>query len=211
MFIIDEFGIIEHLRIEQKRFLGIEKDDIEKVEQVDQVYQINGIIVHQTDSPSAQSTFNSYATGYNGAHFLIDYDGTIYQTASIYKKTYHVGQMRSRCIVEHSCDPSETEQYNKLKWRDRVKYGRVEAQKPFPRRYPSNADSIGIEIVGKANPGPDNPGKDPVFETVTEQQNASLAWLIAGLTDALNISLTEIYRHPDVAFKNTSEARSAQW
>lgn len=208
MLKIDALGIIDHPKIKQNRFLGIEKKDIKKA---GSAMIINGIIVHQTDSPSAQATFNSYNNGSNGAHFLIDQDGTIYQTASIYKTTFHVGQMRSRCIAEHSCSPAETLKYNKMKWRDQVKYGKVETAKKFPIRYPSNADSIGIEIVGKAFPNKDNPKKDPVYETVTDKQNASLKWLIYELAATLNVSLKEIYRHPEMAYKNESEAQTAQW
>ena len=42
---------------------------------------VSGIIVHQTGAKTAQSTLDSYLqAGANGAHFLIDKDGTIYQT-----------------------------------------------------------------------------------------------------------------------------------
>lgn len=47
---------------------------------------VTGIIVHQTDSFTAEATLNSYLTAGNGAHFLIDKDGTIHQTASLHKK-----------------------------------------------------------------------------------------------------------------------------
>lgn len=42
--------------------------------------RIRAIVVHQTDSGSAQATFNAYAAGGNGAHFLIAKDGRIVQT-----------------------------------------------------------------------------------------------------------------------------------
>ena len=61
---------------------------------------VRGIIVHQTGSLTAQATLNSYKRGNpNGAHFLIDKDGTIYQTASIFKKTWHAGKLRARGIA----------------------------------------------------------------------------------------------------------------
>jgi N-acetyl-anhydromuramyl-L-alanine amidase AmpD len=47
---------------------------------------VRGIIVHQTGSASAQSTLASYKhVGAVGAHFLIDKDGSIYQTTSLRK------------------------------------------------------------------------------------------------------------------------------
>lgn len=68
---------------------------------------VNGIIVHQTDASTAQSSLDSYKTHPIGAHFLIDKDGTIYQTASISKRVNHVGKLRARCVAEHSCAPKE--------------------------------------------------------------------------------------------------------
>lgn len=208
MLVVDKFGIVDNPKVKQKRFLGIEKKDIAKISGV---VRINGIVVHQTHTSTAQETFNSYQDGNAGAHLLIDKDGTIYQTASIYKQTHHVGQMRSRCIAQHTCDPIETMKYNKMKWRDQVNYGSVEARKKFPVRYPSNADSIGIEIVGKALPNKNPKVKKPIYEAVNKQQNEALQWLITELSATLSISVKEIYRHPDIAYKNESEAATAQW
>ncbi|MBW5405706.1 N-acetylmuramoyl-L-alanine amidase [Morganella morganii] len=105
--------------------------------------------------------------------FLTDRDGTIYQTASLLKITWHAGKI-----------------------------------KPFPERYPANVDSIGIEIVGKAQKEND---QDPVYETVNNQQNSSLKWLVSGLLETLDISASEVYKHPDVARKNKTEASTASW
>jgi len=70
---------IDAERIILKTFKNIEHGQMDAV---------NGIVVHQTDSTTANSTFNSYQTkGATGAHFLIDKDGTIYQTASLLKVT----------------------------------------------------------------------------------------------------------------------------
>src|SRR5260221_2436758 len=42
--------------------------------------EIHGIIVHQTGGSTAQSSIDSYKNpSANGAHFLIEKDGTIYQ------------------------------------------------------------------------------------------------------------------------------------
>lgn len=38
---------------------------------------------------------------------LIDREDTIYQTVSVYKITWHVGLMRSKCVVTKKCEPSE--------------------------------------------------------------------------------------------------------
>src|ERR1035437_8490823 len=50
---------------------------------------------------NAQSALSSYNNpSANGTHFLIDKDGTIYQTASVFQQTWHVGKLRSRCRSE---------------------------------------------------------------------------------------------------------------
>lgn len=46
---------------------------------------VYGIVVHQTGAATAKSTLASYRNpGANGAHFLIDKNGHIYQTGSVY-------------------------------------------------------------------------------------------------------------------------------
>lgn len=169
---------------------------------------VQGIIVHQTNSPTAQSTLNGYSNPKaNGAHFLIDKDGTIYQTASVFRKTYHVGRLRSRCLAEMSCDPAEmkiAKRWNPAGTHDREKVKNV------PNRFPSNDDSIGIEIVGMPYPSKENPEKK-VYEPVTDEQQQSLKWLVSEIRETLNVPLTEVFRHPTVSYKNETEAESAQW
>lgn len=82
MLYVSKDGIVDAERVEVRTFSNIERGKLDKV---------NGIVVHQTNGPTAQSAFNSYRSpGAKGAHFLIDRDGTIYQTASLHKVTIHV-------------------------------------------------------------------------------------------------------------------------
>ncbi|MBW5407114.1 N-acetylmuramoyl-L-alanine amidase [Morganella morganii] len=91
MLYIDDTGIVKSNRIKVKIFSKIEYDRMDKV---------TGIVVHQTNTPSASHTFNSYThPKSDGAHFLVNRDGTICQTASLFKTTRHVGLMQSLCIV----------------------------------------------------------------------------------------------------------------
>jgi N-acetyl-anhydromuramyl-L-alanine amidase AmpD len=193
---IDDAGIIDHERIIVRIFPNIERENLKG---------IHGIVVHQTDGFTADSSFNSYAEkGANGAHFLIDRDGKIYQTASVYKRANHVGLLKSRCLVQKTCPSTEFKrvsgmatQYSNL--------SRHEYKKAFPDRYPGNYDSIGIEIVGRMD------RKTEVYETINEYQNASLKWLIKELSNTLKISISEIYRHPEVSYKMKTEASTAKW
>jgi hypothetical protein len=55
-------------------------------------------------------------------------------------------------------------------------------KKSAPERYPSNQDSMGIEIVGLALPGgPEVPDERKTHEAVSDAQQASLKWLFAAL------------------------------
>ena len=59
---LDKEGMLISDRITHRRFQGIEKGSRE-------LEQIVGIIIHQTDSPTAQATLNAYNSGGNGAFF----------------------------------------------------------------------------------------------------------------------------------------------
>lgn len=201
---IDEDGYIYDDRIERKIFKTIERGSLDSV---------NGIVVHQTDSSSAESTFNSYSnTKANGAHFLIDKDGKVYQTASLFKMTWHVGLMQSKCFLQKVCQPTEVRLlalHTKKYWKREIsqEISNIERGKNFPDRFPNNTDSIGIEIVGKAI----DPKGNEVFETVTDKQNQSLKWLVAELSSKLDVPMTEVHRHPGVGRKNKTEASTAKW
>ena len=171
--------------------------------------KVNGIIVHQTGGSTAQSSLSSYkSAGANGAHFLIDKDGQIYQTASVYKQTWHVGKLRSRCMVELTCSAEEKKLNAKF---NPGAENKREIAKPFPQRYPSNSDSLGIELVGAALANDPKKPDDLTYETVTDAQNKSLQWLVAELEMTLGIATTEVFRHPTVSRKNASEASTAKW
>ncbi|MBV8273343.1 MAG: N-acetylmuramoyl-L-alanine amidase, partial [Cupriavidus sp.] len=196
-----------------KLFPNLERGDMNSVV---------GIVVHQTGGQSAQGTLAGYrAKGANGAHFLIDKDGTIYQTASLNKKTNHVGQIQSRCYIEKTCPPAEFKliQQQERTNKDKRKVTAREHLKAWPDRYPNNSDSIGIELVGFHRNVDGKP--EPVYDVVTERQNSSLKWLIGILSSNLDlhstlkerweISINEIFRHPEIGRKNETEASTAKW
>lgn len=199
MFIIDNNGRAVHKDIKLKINPLIEKKPM---------HSVKGIIVHQTGASTAQSSFTSYNAGGAGAHFLIDKDGTIYQTASLNKQTWHVGKLKARCLAEMSCTTAELkllQTFNPSKTHKR------EIAKQVPFRYPSNEDSIGIEIVGQALPLNEPDPDKRTYEALTKDQTVSLQWLIQQLASSLKIPLTEIFRHPTVSYKNKTEAATATW
>ncbi|WP_263140761.1 N-acetylmuramoyl-L-alanine amidase [Pseudomonas sp. RIT-PI-AD] len=203
MLTLDAAGMIQDPRVRLARATTIERGDMTVV---------NGIIVHQTGGASASSSLNSYKTSVAGAHILIDKDGTIYQTASLYKRTNHVGRLRARCVVEHRCTPAETKALQSFN--PRAEHLREQA-KAAPDRYPSNQDSIGIELVGETVPNPSfgrvAGAAERNFVTVTDAQNASLKWLIGEISSTLRVPMMEVFRHPTVSRKTESEASTARW
>lgn len=198
MFIIDSHGKVIHAKIKQAINIAIQKRALSTVQ---------GIIVHQTDSPTAKSTLNSYKNGNSGAHFLIAKDGTIYQTASLLYQTWHVGRLKARCLVKMQCSPVELKLLKKFNPKNEH---RREITKKVPIRFPSNEDSIGIEIVGEALPK-NVPDDQRTYEPVTNEQNKSLKWLIQELRFVLKIPVSEVFRHPAVSRKNPTEAATAKW
>lgn len=176
--------------------------------------KVVGIIVHQTGGSNGKGALSSYEKdNANGAHFLIDKDGTIYQTASVYKRCNHVGQLKSRCMAEQRCTPAELKA---LAGKGPGKgIGRVESEKAWPNRYPGNFDAIGIEIVGTTKPATPEQRKkwqeEFVYEELTDEQQASFSWLLRKLLATLQVQMTEVFTHPTVSWKNRSEGGGAKW
>jgi N-acetyl-anhydromuramyl-L-alanine amidase AmpD len=201
MLQIDVSGMVLDPRIKAARCPTIERGPLAKIQ---------GIIVHQTGGPTAASSLDSYAKASStGAHFLVDRDGTTYQTASLLKQTWHVGKLKARCLVENRCSPAELQS---LRHFSPSLENKRERAKSVPARFPSNQDSIGIELVGATvSTAAGAAQATQVYEPVTAQQNAVLKWLIAELASTLGVAMTEVFRHPDVSRKNPTEASTAKW
>ena len=192
-------GIIVDKRITAKRYNSIEHGNINSV---------TSIVLHRTAGSSATSSLNGYAAGQKtGAHFLIANDGTIYQTASLEKLCWHVGILYSRCADEKSCDPKELKTVNSLlhqkgfSFSKRVKnVSRHELGKTYPLRYPSNNDSLGIEVVGRFNKATNT------FERPTNGQFKSLKLLVDILLKEFSLTLNkDVYAHGVIARKKKAE------
>lgn len=197
-------GMLDDPKITLKRFKQIEHGALESV---------HAIVVHQTDSKTEQETFNSYLHPTNtneatGAHFLITKNGVIYQTASLNKRCYHVGKyIKSKCLElkRENCSDEKKIQNSTIAWKaKKIAIDLAERNKDHPDRFPVNSDSVGIELVGK------NTGEKS-YQAVTPLQQASLQWLITELNILFSLKLEDIYRHPEVSYKNVGEAASATW
>lgn len=171
--------------------------------------EVHALVMHQTGGENAQGTLASYKTSQYGAHFLIDKDGTIYQTARVTQKVFHIGKIRSRCVSLGSCSTTD-EMAIKTILSSKVGYSKkvaeinaYESKKAYPLRYPTNEDSLGIEVAGKVVKG--------VYEDPTADQADSVTWLAAELLDLFKLTTADIYRHPQVSYKEESEAQNVKW
>jgi N-acetyl-anhydromuramyl-L-alanine amidase AmpD len=199
MSTIDHDGMLIDSRIIARRFANIEHGSLDTV---------SAIVVHQTDTATAQLTFNGYASGANGAHFLVDENGQMYQTASVRSRCFHVGRViKSKCLAISidNCDSAAMAKILAMSWRTQINaMDAHERAKSYPNRYPVNSDSLGIEIVGSHI---DNYR----YESVTPRQNEALQWLVKALYGHFSLTSGDVYRHPDVSYKNPGEASTAQW
>ncbi|VWB54317.1 N-acetylmuramoyl-L-alanine amidase [Burkholderia lata] len=200
MLSIDSSGMVVTPRVVRARKIQIERGAMQRV---------SGIVVHQTGGSTAASALNSYQNASaTGAHFLIEKDGTIYQTASLKKQTWHVGRIKARCVAEMRCTPVELQQLRRFDPRGE---NQREMRKAVPDRYPSNTDSIGVELVGEALPlNEPNPDRR-IYVAAPDAQNDSLRWLIHALSITLHVPMTEVFRHPVVSRKNRTEAARVKW
>jgi N-acetyl-anhydromuramyl-L-alanine amidase AmpD len=192
-------GKINDERVQVKIYPSIEHGKI---------HMVTSIVLHRTDSISASSTFLAYANKKeSGAHFLIDKNGQIYQTANLNQMCWHVGILLSRCLIEKDCDPKELKTITALIHETGLPFGsrarnlsRHEAVKKYPLRYPSNADSIGIEVVGKFWPAKKS------FDIPTLAQFKSMKWLVGIILKEYNLNLiTDAYAHGAIARKQIAE------
>ena len=92
-----------------------------------------------------------------------------------------------------------------MTWGSRIKaLNAHERAKSYPDRYPVNSDSIGIELVGKHL-------DDKSYEVVTPLQLLSLQWLLDELYQHFSLVSDDVYKHPEVSYKNPGEASTVKW
>jgi N-acetyl-anhydromuramyl-L-alanine amidase AmpD len=170
--------------------------------------QVAAIVLHRTDSSNANSTLQAYAKGKkSGAHFLIENNGKIYQTAKMNQKCWHVGILQSRCQTEGDCGSIENETISALIQKKGLSFGsrarnlsHHEVKKKYPNRYPSNDDSIGIEVVGRFS------STNKTFDEPTSQQLESLRWIVEKIATEYNLNIdNDVYSHGAIARKQPSE------
>ena len=192
-------GIIQDNNVELKIYSSIQHGVMN---------QVAAIVLHRTDSSNANSTLQAYAKGKkSGAHLLIEKSGKIYQTAKLNQKCWHVGILQSRCQTEGDCGSEENETISALIHQKGLSFGRRarnlshhEVKKKYPNRYPSNDDSIGIEVVGRFS------STNKTFDEPTSQQLESLRLIVDKIATEYSLNPDDdVYSHGAIARKQPSE------
>ena len=166
---------------------------------------VNGIVMHRTTGSTAQGTIDHWRGQDRpfGTHFLIDRDGTIHQTASLNNNTAHVGNIRSRGEVEGTLTPERQQELATVRSPRRnddvADVSRLESARPYPDRYPTNRDSIGIEVVATYNE------RTRTWQEPTEAQTASIQRLVGTLQQNYGLNDRDVYEHDRISFKTQGE------
>ncbi len=183
---VDEDGYVQNAGFALRKIAALEKGGMDGPV---------AIVLHRTDSSNLQSPLQSFEKGI-GTHFIVDKDGTVYQTASLLKRTHHVGRIKSRCMDSGSCSAEESKLIRSWGWAP----GKVhdhEKKKSYPERYPMNADSVGIEVVA------DHDGSR--WEAPTSAQSQAIAAVVTILKAEYGITDDDIYEHDKISYKTAGE------
>jgi hypothetical protein len=188
-------GFLTDQNITQTRIAALEGGNLNAV---------NGIVLHRTAGSTAAGTLGHWRgqANPNGTHFLIDRDGTIHQTASLNQTTSHIGRIRSRGEEEGTLTPEERTQLANTRaapGNDFQAVHRLESGKPYPQRYPTNGDSVGIEVVATYNETTKR-WQDP-----SPQQVESIRRLVGILQTNYGLNDRDIYEHDKISYKAQGE------
>lgn len=185
---IDDKGYVQNADFTHDPISALEKGDITGP---------HAIVLHRTESATASSALTSFKKGV-GTHFLVDKDGTVTQTASLLKYTYHIGKVRSRCYINKTCSLDETKKIKGFGWSPE-KIHNHEKEKDYPTRYPINADSVGIEVVGQYN------STTKKWDEAPEKQLKSIAKIVKLLKKEYSLTDDDIYEHDKISYKTEGE------
>ncbi|MTH48748.1 peptidoglycan recognition protein family protein [Intestinirhabdus alba] len=188
LIFVDDGGYIRNAGLIKKSIPELEKGVMKK---------INAIVLHRTDSSTEQGPLVSFSNGI-GTHFLIAKNGDIYQTASLFSYTSHVGKIKSRCQAENTWSEAERKIIESFGWNPKKLYNH-EKEKEYPSRYPYNVDSIGIEVVALYDK------KVKEWGNPASEQKNSISTLVDILINIYELSEEDIYEHDRISYKTAGE------
>lgn len=183
---VDEKGYVQNAGFVLKPIAALDKGAMDGPK---------AVVLHRTDSRGLASPLQSFEGGI-GTHFIVDKDGCVYQTASLLRKTAHVGKIKSRCFEGGSCPVDEMKKIKSWGWAPAKVYAH-EKSKDYPARYPMNEDSVGIETVA------DHDGTS--WEAPTPAQASAIQSIIQILKGEYGLDNADIYEHDKISYKTPGE------
>jgi len=184
---VDKNGFLNNKFIVKKWIKELEHGDINK---------INAIILHRTATKDVKGTLNGFKKRRVGTHFLVGFDGTIYQTASLNKFTAHILNIKSKGYENGTCSKEEKEKIKDIGWNPR-KLHVHELKKSYPTRYPYNKDAVGIEVMGDFS--------GDKWDELTPKQIESVKLLVNLLKGEYDLTYDDIYTHEEISYKQEGE------
>ncbi len=186
---------------------------------------IHAIVVHQSEGglTGIIETFEGGDKKGNpkaGAHFVVTRNGTIYRVADLTDIVPHVGDIKSKCYETDgkTCSAQEYKKVYSIYHKKGQGFGKrkdnlsdYEKKKQYPDRYPFNDDAAGIEFLGDTETVMVEGNKEVRYLSITSQQQKAADSLLDELKNKYNLTNNDIYPHPDIAYKNKTEAKSVKW
>lgn len=137
------------------------------------------IVLHRTAGGKASGTLNWMSTQGYGAHFVNDYDGTMYQAIGLDKKASHMGVNRKKSTIDNG-------------WGNGNSIG-IET-------CGLSLDKDGISTLISKKP-------HDHWEPVTNEQAQSIACLLKFLLNHFNLSVNDIKTHEELCLKTELEGK----
>lgn len=194
---VDEDGFIMGMNYTKKHQTKLENGKLTKIE---------AIVLHRTEGGDVISAMSNTTLG---THFYVASDGTVYQAASLNKKTQHVG---SGLYSKEKDETGEGSYENTWPHNER---GKAELNKNYPDRYPTNGESVGIEVAGRftKTSGKETSGKykgedKGEWEALTEKQINAVICLCKVLKKQYKLDNDDIFAHDDIKPKTKGEGSS---
>jgi N-acetyl-anhydromuramyl-L-alanine amidase AmpD len=185
----------------------VEEQRIPQLETNGNLATVKGVILHRTATTDIlNAAFNGAKSSGKGTHFYVDKDGKIYQAASLDKATVHVGKIKSKCIEESTtCTAVELQDAQAARAKGVLAEHNFEAKKAYPKRYPTNGDAVGIEVLATVTCNNWPLCTQSTVGEATAAQKASVKKLVEALQTEYGLTNADVYHHDKVSRKTVGE------
>ncbi|GAA3914452.1 hypothetical protein GCM10022229_04320 [Luteimonas lutimaris] len=109
-----------------------------------------------------------------------------------------MGKIKSRCMAGGTCSAGEAKLIKGRGWNPTKVYNH-EKVKAYPERYPTNEDSVGIEVVAMYDES------TKTWDAPTPEQTESIKVLVRILKKAYSLQDADVYAHDTISRKTEGE------